>query len=200
MDGCRSYCDGIIKCVPGYADAAGLIMIKLSLHNHFQVVMQIGSPIFIAFDIKNTIKMETSQQTYLSAQVLDYSVDPRLSAEVKAFLKHNSGSAPVESLSKQDARNMLIAAQASVNVNLSGIEESEKTITADGYTIKLNIVRPTAVTTKLPVFIFIHGGGWVLGDYPTHKRMVRDLSVLSGFCRSVCKLYTIAGGTLPPTD
>jgi acetyl esterase len=31
------------------------------------------------------------------------------------------------------------------------------------------------------VFIFIHGGGWVLGDYPTHKRMVRDLVVLSGF-------------------
>ena len=28
--------------------------------------------------------------------------------------------------------------------------------------------------------MFIHGGGWVLGDYPTHKRMVRDLVVLSG--------------------
>jgi len=27
----------------------------------------------------------------------------------------------------------------------------------------------------------VHGGGWVLGDYPTHKRMVRDLVVLSGF-------------------
>ncbi len=34
---------------------------------------------------------------------------------------------------------------------------------------------------KLPVFMFIHGGGWVLGDYPTHKRMVRDLVVLTGF-------------------
>jgi acetyl esterase len=126
--------------------------------------------------------METLQQTDLSAQVLDYSVDPRLSTEVKAFLKLlNSGGPPVESMSKQDARNVLIGAQASVNVDLSGIEESEKTITADGYTIKLNIVRPAGVTTKLPVFIFIHGGGWILGDYPTHKRMVRDLSVLSGF-------------------
>jgi acetyl esterase/lipase len=45
----------------------------------------------------------------------------------------------------------------------------------------LNIVRPEGVKGTLPVFIFIHGGGWVLGDYPTHKRMVRDLVVLSGF-------------------
>ncbi len=85
---------GLLNVFLGMRMRPVLIMIKLSLHNHFQVVMQIGSPIFIAFDIKNTIKMETSQQTYLSAQVLDYSVDPRLSAEVKAFLKHNSGSAP----------------------------------------------------------------------------------------------------------
>jgi acetyl esterase len=42
-------------------------------------------------------------------------------------------------------------------------------------------VRPAGVKGKLPVFIFIHGGGWVLGDYPTHKRMVRDLVVLTGF-------------------
>jgi len=53
----------------------------------------------------------------------------------------------------------------------------------DGFTIKLNIVSPHGKTGILPVFIFIHGGGWVLGDYPTHKRMVRDLSVLSGASR-----------------
>jgi acetyl esterase len=32
----------------------------------------------------------------------------------------------------------------------------------------------------LPVFIFIHGGGWILGDFPTHERLVRDLVVASG--------------------
>lgn len=116
------------------------------------------------------------------AGVLHWTEDPRLDSGTKAFLKVlNSGGAPVESLSKQDARNVLIGAQAGVKVDLSGIEESEKTITADGYTVKLNIVRPAGVTGKLPVFIFIHGGGWILGDYPTHKRMVRDLVVLTGF-------------------
>ena len=115
-------------------------------------------------------------------KVLEVADDPRLSREVKAFLKVlNSGGVPLETLPPLEARQVLVDAQASVKVDLSGIDESEKTITADGYSIKLNIVRPEGVKGTLPVFMFIHGGGWVLGDYPTHKRMVRDLVVLSGF-------------------
>lgn len=117
-----------------------------------------------------------------AVNVLEVADDPRLSREVKAFLKLlNSGGVALEKLTAIEARQVLVDAQASVPVDLSGIEESEKTITADGYTITLNIVRPEGVKGTLPVFIFIHGGGWVLGDYPTHKRMVRDLVVLSGF-------------------
>jgi acetyl esterase/lipase len=117
-----------------------------------------------------------------AVNVLEVANDPRLSREVKAFLKVlNSGGVPLETLPPVEARQALVDAQASVKVDLSGIDESEKTITADGYSIKLNIVRPEGAKGTLPVFIFIHGGGWVLGDYPTHKRMVRDLVVLSGF-------------------
>ncbi|HSF19413.1 MAG TPA: alpha/beta hydrolase [Vicinamibacteria bacterium] len=114
---------------------------------------------------------------------MDVSNDPRLSRGTKAFLKvlNSSGGPPLESLPPLEAREVLVNAQASLEVDVSGIEESKKTITADGYTIELDIVRPEGVQGKLPVFIFIHGGGWVLGDYPTHKRMVRDLVVLTGF-------------------
>jgi acetyl esterase len=115
-------------------------------------------------------------------KIINYAEDPRLTKEVKNFLKGlNSGGPPVESLSYQDARNVLVDAQKSVDVDLSGIEVTEKTINADGYTIDLHIVRPEGVKEKLPVFIFIHGGGWVLGDFPTHQRLVRDLVVHSGF-------------------
>jgi len=124
-----------------------------------------------------------SQAKSPSTSILEVADDPRLSREVKAFLKLlNSGDGPpLETLPPLEARQALVDAQASVKVDLSGIDESEKMITADGYSIKLNIVRPEGVKGTLPVFIFIHGGGWVLGDYPTHKRMVRDLVVLSGF-------------------
>lgn len=117
-----------------------------------------------------------------SSSVVDFAVDPHIDSHVKEFLKllNGGGGPPLETLTPLQARKVLADAQASVQVDLSGIEESEKTITSDGYTIKLNIVRPTGEKGVLPVFMFIHGGGWVLGDFPTHKRMVRDLVVLSG--------------------
>jgi acetyl esterase len=123
-----------------------------------------------------------------TAQV-DYSTDERLSTQVRSFLKIVNAGPPNETLDKQAARNSLIDAQQSVPVDLSRIEESEKVITQDGFRIKLNIVRPAGAKGVLPVFIFIHGGGWILGDYPTHKRMVRDLVVLSG-CVGVFVNYT----------
>lgn len=112
---------------------------------------------------------------------VDYATDPHLTVQVRAFLKDlNAGGGAVESLSPADARMVLVKAQSSVKVDLSGIDVSEKTITTDGYTIKLNIVRPKGVKGILPVFMYIHGGGWILGDFPTHESMVRDLVVLSG--------------------
>ncbi len=111
----------------------------------------------------------------------DYLEDPHLSRGTKKYLKVlNASDTPVESLPVDQARDVLINAQKSVNVDVSGIDESEKMIQVGDQSIKLNIVRPQGISEKLPVFIFIHGGGWVLGDYPTHKRLVRDLVVESG--------------------
>ncbi|WP_090332696.1 alpha/beta hydrolase [Dyadobacter koreensis] len=117
-----------------------------------------------------------------SVQSVDYVTDPHLSDAVKEFLRPlNEGGPPLESLSKEDARNVLVGAQAAFQVDYSGIDEDEKRITADGYSLTLNIVRPKGDESVLPVFMFIHGGGWILGDYPTHRRMVRDLVVLTGY-------------------
>lgn len=112
----------------------------------------------------------------------DFLKDPHLSKETKEYLKVlNSGGKPVESLPVSDARNVLVDTQAGIKVDVSGIEETEKVILVDEHDIKLYIVRPEKAKGKLPVFIFIHGGGWVLGDYQTHKRLVRDLVVESGY-------------------
>ncbi len=124
----------------------------------------------------------TVQAKPQTLDILEVADDPRLSQGTKAFLKElNSAGAALETLTPLEARQVLVDAQNSVQVDLSGIDESEKTIIADGYAIALNIVRPADVKGTLPVFMFIHGGGWVLGDYSTHKRMVRDLVVHSGF-------------------
>ncbi len=108
--------------------------------------------------------------------------DPHIFTGVRTFLKAlNSGDGkPLEQLSPVDARQVLVGAQKSVEVDYSGIEESEKTISQNGYSVKIHITKPKGVKDNAPVFIFIHGGGWVLGDYPTHRRLVRDLVVESG--------------------
>ncbi|HEY4337322.1 MAG TPA: alpha/beta hydrolase [Puia sp.] len=108
--------------------------------------------------------------------------DPRILVQVRTFLKAlNSGSGkPIEQLSPADARKVLVDAQQSVSFTYSDIEESEKTIVQDGVEVKVHIVKPKGVGVNASVFVFIHGGGWVLGDYPTHRRLVRDLVVASG--------------------
>ncbi|MFL9836691.1 alpha/beta hydrolase [Flavobacterium sp. ST-75] len=108
--------------------------------------------------------------------------DPQISKGIREFLNalNTSGGRPLETLSPEQARQVLVGAQKSVEVDYSGIEESEKTITQDGHTVTLHIVKPKGAKKDIPVFMFFHGGGWILGDYPTHKRLVRDLVVASG--------------------
>ncbi len=87
---------------------------------------------------------------------------------------------PMEQLSPADARAVLVRAQSSVKLELPKADVTEQIIKSDGQTVKLIIVRPPGVSGPLPVFMFFHGGGWVLGDFPTHERLVRDLVVGSG--------------------
>ena len=117
-----------------------------------------------------------------SQAALAADVPPVPERNVQAFLKVlNSGTGkPIEQLSPKDARQVLVGAQASVPTDLSSVEVSNKTVTQDGQKIDLTIVRPKNAKGDTPVFMFFHGGGWVLGDFPTHSRMVRDLVDNSG--------------------
>ena len=126
-----------------------------------------------------------------TARAVEPENDPRLSRGTKEFLQALNSPAPpeLEKMTPLEARQVLVGAQAAVDVDYSGIDEAEKTIEAGGFALRLNIVRPAGASGKLPVFLFIHGGGWVLGDYPTHRRLVRDLVVASG-CAAVFVNYT----------
>lgn len=94
--------------------------------------------------------------------------------EIRTFLKalNTSGGKPLEELSPSEARQVLIGAQESVSFDYSEIEESERTIEQNGLQVKIHITKPEGAAPGAPVFIFIHGGGWILGDYPTHRRLV----------------------------
>jgi len=87
---------------------------------------------------------------------------------------------PMEQMTPAEARAVLVAAQSGAKVELPKADVVERVISSDGETVKLVVVRPAGVQGLLPAFMFFHGGGWVLGDYATHERLVRDLVAGSG--------------------
>ena len=105
---------------------------------------------------------------------------PGVERNTQAFLEAlaKGGGKPIEALSPTEARAVLVGAQA--GAKLPPADVSEKTISIDGKPLKLTIVRPAGAKGVLPAFMFFHGGGWILGDFPTHERFVRDLVADSG--------------------
>ena len=87
----------------------------------------------------------------------DYLHDEHLSQGTKTYLNVLNGGGPaVESLPVPDARRVLADLQAAVPVDLSGVEESERTIESEGRTLRLNLVRPEGTgRERLPVFVFV---------------------------------------------
>ncbi|EPJ78138.1 MULTISPECIES: alpha/beta hydrolase [Pseudomonas] len=146
-------------------------------------------------------------QKAASLTVLALSINTAFAAE-STYVEHQTqgflnalaagGGKPLEQLSPKDARAVLTGAQQSVKVDLSGVQVSDRSIKVAGESIGLKIVRPANVKGDLPVFMFFHGGGWVLGDYPTHERLIRDLVVNSGAV-AVYVNYTPSPETHYPT-
>ena len=111
----------------------------------------------------------------------DYLSDPKLNSKVKEFLRLANAGARIETLGKEQAREVLIGVQMNFEVDTSGVEVTERVVCYEGKSVGIHVIRPQGVKETLPVIIFIHGGGWVLGDFVTHKRMVRDLVLACGF-------------------
>jgi acetyl esterase/lipase len=107
---------------------------------------------------------------------------PGVEHQTQKFLEalEAGGGQPLETLAPKDARAVLVGAQVSVKLELPKAEVSRKIITQDGQQVDLTIVRPAGVKGNTPAFMFVHGGGWILGDFPTHERLVRDLVAGSG--------------------
>ena len=101
---------------------------------------------------------------------------------IQAFLEGLAagGGKPMEQMTPAEARSVLVGAQSSVTLDLPKADVVERTTSSDGQTVKLTVVRPAGVTGAVPAFMFFHGGGWVIGDFPTHERFVRDLVAGSG--------------------
>lgn len=79
-------------------------------------------------------------------------------------------------LAPADARKVLDDIQAAPIAKLD-VDDKWITVPAEVGEVRVRIVKPVGATGTLPVVLYIHGGGWILGNAGTHDRLVRELAV-----------------------
>ncbi|MCC8242898.1 alpha/beta hydrolase [Saccharothrix luteola] len=75
------------------------------------------------------------------------------------------------------AREVLDEIQAGP-VDKPPVQEKWITVPAEVGDVRVRVVKPVGADGEsLPVILYVHGGGWILGDAGTHDRLVRELAV-----------------------
>jgi acetyl esterase/lipase len=57
------------------------------------------------------------------------------------------------------------------------VDDAWITVPADVGDVRVRIVKPLGAPDVLPAVLYVHGGGWILGNAGTHDRLVRELAV-----------------------
>ncbi|MFE7837006.1 alpha/beta hydrolase [Streptomyces sp. NPDC057474] len=79
-------------------------------------------------------------------------------------------------LGPEGARKFLDELQAEP-VEMPDVEEKWITVPAEVGDVPVRIVKPVGSRGTLAVVLYVHGGGWVMGNAGTHDRLVRELAV-----------------------
>ena len=79
-------------------------------------------------------------------------------------------------LGPDGARKVLDEVQAAPIAKLK-VADKWITVPAEVGDVRVRILKPVDATGMLPTILYMHGGGWVLGNAGTHDRLVRELAV-----------------------
>ncbi|GGJ61369.1 alpha/beta hydrolase [Streptomyces brasiliensis] len=79
-------------------------------------------------------------------------------------------------LGPEGARKVLDDLQAAP-IEKPDVQEKWVTVPAEVGDVQVRIVKPVDAEGTLPVVLYVHGGGWVIGNAGTHDRLVRELAV-----------------------
>ena len=106
------------------------------------------------------------------------SVQPRIVLEPSAQSIVDATSTPpfLYELEPVAARKVLDDLQAAP-IDKLPVQEEWITVPAEVGDARVRIVKPVDSSGVLPVIVYMHGGGWILGNAATHDRLVRELAV-----------------------
>jgi acetyl esterase len=126
---------------------------------------------------------------------------PSIDVTIERFLETLMVEArpPLYTLPPDGARAALTAIQSGGQLRVEVDGEDFTIIGGPTGEIGLHIVRPRGFLGSLPVVLYFHGGGWVMGDRATHDRFARELAaaaqatvVLVEYARAPEAVYPIA--------
>lgn len=79
-------------------------------------------------------------------------------------------------LGPEGARKVLDDIQAAP-IEKADVVDEWLTVPAEVGDVRVRIVKPMNPPAALPAVLYVHGGGWILGNAGTHDRLVRELAV-----------------------
>ena len=128
-----------------------------------------------------TLSLGATLVTQPALAAPDAATDPRIDPAVRTFLaKINKDSSPFWELPQPKPQQILTGLQGQTPVDMSGVTVTEQTVSQNGRSVKLYIMKPDNVSGKPGVLLFVHGGVWIVGNFENHQRLLRDLVVGSG--------------------
>lgn len=105
---------------------------------------------------------------------------PILESVTAKFAEAAAQGKPIYTLTPAQAREVLEKAQAGP-VKKPDVDTQDLTIPGGpNGEIAIRIIRPKNISGSLPVILYIHGAGWVMGGNTTHERLMCDLAVQAG--------------------
>jgi acetyl esterase len=100
-----------------------------------------------------------------------------LEPAAQEFARAAAQAPPLHRLGPVAARRVLEDLQAGPT-HRPDVDSSWLTVSRGDVDVRARIVRPRNTSNEvLPVVLYLHGGGWVLGSAATHDRLVRELAV-----------------------
>lgn len=104
-----------------------------------------------------------------------------LDPQVKIILEEAAalGLPPYNELSPAEARKKMIDLSPPVDPRLKAVKVENREIPGPAGKIPIRLYYP-AKNSPLPVLIFFHGGGWVIGNLDTHDAICHALAKTSG--------------------
>jgi acetyl esterase len=94
----------------------------------------------------------------------------------QAFVEATAAPPFLYELTLAEARAVLDDVQAAP-IDKLPVRERWITVPTGVGDVRVRIVQPPDAVGTLPVILYMHGGGWVLGNADTHDRLVRELAV-----------------------